>query len=195
MAAEIKCVQDMLSMHLRIPGHQWPYRWTTKNVAGLLSDIATAIEEADRYHDYRYRIGSVILHRCLDIVDGQQLVITLPLIMLRLDPSAGFQLLDTATFSDCETQANMRANCEFIGDWVGYQPDEWRERVMRAFADTLEAVVITVDRVEEAFQIFDSQNTRGCSLDFNPIAKAVAFKEMSVGSSLKLREMTRLTSA
>ena len=183
MSAEIKSVHDLLTLSLRVPAYQRPYRWTTKNVADLLGDINTAIEEAGKHPDYRYRIGSVILHRnevdgCLDIVDGQQRVLTLLLIMLHLDPGASFPLLDNATFSDRETQDNMRANYEFIGDWVGYQPDEWREKAARSFADTLEAVVITVDRVEEAFQLFDSQNTRGRSLDPHDLLKAFHLRAM-----------------
>lgn len=183
MAAEIRFVNDLLFMPLRIPGYQRPYRWATKNVADLLGDIAAAIEEADRYPGYRYRIGSVILHRNevnghLDIVDGQQRVLTLLLIMLHIDPGASFPLLEEATFSDRETQANMRANYEFIGDWVGYQPDEWCEKAVRAFSETLEAVVITVDRVEEAFQLFDSQNTRGRSLDPHDLLKAFHLRAM-----------------
>ena len=125
-------------MPLRIPGYQRPYRWTTKNVADLLGDIDVAIEEADKHNDYRYRIGSAILHRNeaegrLDIVDGQQRVITLLLIMLNLNPNESFPLLEEATFSDHETQVNMRTNFESIADWVGYQPEEWRKRAMRAF--------------------------------------------------------------
>lgn len=183
MSAEIKNVAKLLKMELSIPGYQRPYRWTTKNVADLLDDIATAIEEAGKYHDYRYRIGSVILHRTeadghLDIVDGQQRVLTLLLIMLHLDSDSSFPLLDNATFSNREAQENMRANYEFIGDWLGYQPDEWRERAMKAFANTLEAVVITVDRVEEAFQLFDSQNTRGRSLDPHDLLKAYHLRAM-----------------
>ena len=183
MSARIMSVTDLLSLPLRIPEYQRPYRWTNKNVADLLGDINTAIAEAKRYSDYRYRIGSVILHRNevdghFDIVDGQQRVITLLLIMLYLDPNTSFPLLEEATFSDRETQANMRANHEFIADWVGYQPDEWRESAVRAFSNTLEAVVITVERLEEAFQLFDSQNTRGRSLDPHDLLKAFHLRAM-----------------
>lgn len=183
MAAEVESVNELLKMDLRIPGYQRPYRWTKKNVADLLGDIGTAIEEADKHHDYRYRIGSVILHRneaegFFDIVDGQQRVLTLLMIMLHLCPDASFPLLEEATFSDCETQTNMRVNYEFIADWVGYQSEEWRGRAVKAFAETLEAVIITVDHVEEAFQLFDSQNTRGRSLDPHDLLKAFHLRAM-----------------
>lgn len=183
MAAEIKGVGELLGMPLRIPGYQRPYRWTTKNVADLLGDINEVVEEAAKHDGYRYRIGSVILHHDdvdgrFDIVDGQQRVLTLLLLVLCLSPETQFPLLDEGTFSDRETQANMRANYEFISDWVGYQPDEWRGRAMAALSGTLEAVVITVERLEEAFQLFDSQNTRGRSLDPHDLLKAYHLRAM-----------------
>ena len=183
MAAEIVSVQQLLSMRLHIPGYQRPYRWTTRNVAALLGDIDTAISEADMITDFRYRIGTVILHRndlgdCLDIVDGQQRILSLLLLMLYLDPDASFPLLSEAVFSDSETQHNLRTNYVFIADWVDYQPEEWWRKAKAAFSDTLEAVVITVNRVEEAFQLFDSQNTRGRSLDPHDLLKAYHLRAM-----------------
>ena len=183
MAAEIMSVGDLLSSDLRIPSYQRPYRWTARNVSALLGDIDSAISEAVRRPGYRYRIGSVILHRTgaegsCDIVDGQQRILSLLLLMLILDPGVSLPLLERASFSDRETQRNLRANYELISDWVGYQPREWRERAVRAFSETLETVVITVDRVEEAFQLFDSQNTRGRTLDPHDLLKAFHLRAM-----------------
>lgn len=183
MAAEIMSVGDLLSSDLRIPSYQRPYRWTARNVSALLGDIDSAISEAVRQPGYRYRIGSVILHRTgaegsCDIVDGQQRILSLLLLMLILDPGVGLPLLERASFSDRETQRNLRANYELISDWVGYQPEEWRAAAKKALSGTLEAVVITVDRVEEAFQLFDSQNTRGRTLDPHDLLKAFHLRAM-----------------
>lgn len=183
MAAEIRSVSELLGMPLRIPRYQRPYRWTTKNVADLLGDINSAVDEVERHDDYRYRIGSVILHfedadEHFDIVDGQQRILTLLLLVLSLSPETRFPLLEEGLFSDRETQGNMRANYEFISDWVGYQSDDWRGKVMVVLSDTLEVVVITVDKVEEAFQLFDSQNTRGRSLDPHDLLKAYHLRAM-----------------
>lgn len=183
MAAEIMSVGDLLSSDLRIPSYQRPYRWTARNVSALLGDIDSAISEAVRQPGYRYRIGSVILHRTgaegsCDIVDGQQRILSLLLLMLILDPGVSLPLLERASFSDRETQRNLRANYELISDWVGYQPEEWRAAAKKALSGTLEAVVITVDRVEEAFQLFDSQNTRGRTLDPHDLLKAFHLRAM-----------------
>ena len=182
MPAEIMSVGDLLSSDLRIPAYQRPYRWTARNVSALLGDIDGAISMA-RQPGYRYRIGSVILHRTgagssCDIVDGQQRILSLLLLMLVLDPDVSLPLLERASFSDRETQRNLRANYELISDWVGYRPMEWRAAAKKALSGTLEAVVITVDRVEEAFQLFDSQNTRGRSLDPHDLLKAYHLRAM-----------------
>lgn len=183
MPARVMSVRDLLSMELRIPAYQRPYRWTTKSIADLLVDIDNAVDESAKYDDYRYRIGSVILHDneaegCYDLVDGQQRTLSLLLLMLLLDPEARFPLLDSATFHDRETQYNMRTNFEFMRDWVGYQPEGWRGRAIKAYSDVLEVVIITVSRVEEAFQLFDSQNTRGRSLAPHDLLKAYHLRAM-----------------
>lgn len=152
-------------------------------MAALLGDIDSAIAESEKQSGFRYRIGTVILHRneaegCLDLVDGQQRTLSLLLLMLYLDSDASFPLLREGSFSNAETQRNLRANYEFIADWAAYQPAEWREKAKVAFHDTLEVVIITVDRVEEAFQLFDSQNTRGRSLDPHDLLKAYHLRAM-----------------
>lgn len=183
MSATIMSISELLSRNLRVPGYQRPYRWTTKNISDLLGDIDTAITFSDGYTGFRYRIGSVILHNnveegCLDLVDGQQRMLSLVLLMLCLDQGASCPLLEASSFSNRESQANIQANYEFIREWIGYQSDEWRGKVLAAFSSTLEAVVIIVDRIEEAFQLFDSQNTRGRSLDPHDLLKAYHLRAM-----------------
>lgn len=183
MSAEIMSVSDLLSLDLRIPDYQRPYRWTDKNVADLLGDIDGAIAESESYPEFRYRIGSVILHEnvadgCYDIVDGQQRLLSLTLLLLCLEDKTSFHLLDNSTFSSRETKHNLRANYAFMVDWVGFQSEGWRRSVLEAFASTLEAVVIIVSDIEEAFQLFDSQNTRGRALDPHDLLKAYHLRAM-----------------
>lgn len=83
--SEILSVNKLLSRQLNIPNYQRPYKWTRKNVSDLFGDIDTAISDSRRpdYTDFKYRIGSIILHNNngqYDIVDGQQRLITLSLI-------------------------------------------------------------------------------------------------------------------
>lgn len=70
------------SLPLSIPDYQRPYTWKAKNVVQLLDDIM-------KFSIYpEYRIGTIILHnngKTLDIVDGQQRIITSLLIARYLD--------------------------------------------------------------------------------------------------------------
>lgn len=64
---------DSDELPLNIPDYQRPYTWKAKNVIQLLDDVV-------RFSKYpEYRIGTIILHdnsNTLDIVDGQQRIIT-----------------------------------------------------------------------------------------------------------------------
>ncbi len=73
--SEILSVNKLLTRQLNIPNYQRPYKWTRKNVSDLFGDIDTAISDSRRpdYTDFKYRVGSVILHNNngqYDIVDS-----------------------------------------------------------------------------------------------------------------------------
>lgn len=71
--AEIKSVNELLNMNLDIPDYQRPYKWDIQNIDDLLYDITNAIDDADRYRtDFKYRIGTIILHKTKD---GMRLII------------------------------------------------------------------------------------------------------------------------
>lgn len=53
----------------------------------------------------------------------------------------------------------------FIREWFSLKNKDDKKNFIRAFDEILEVVVISVEKVSEAFQLFDSQNTRGKSLD------------------------------
>ena len=50
--------------------------------------------------------------------------------------------------------------------------------MLKALSGTVEVVVVCVDKVTEAFQLFDSQNTRGRALDPHDLLKAYHLREM-----------------
>ena len=72
---EITSVSDCLRKNLGIPEYQRPYKWNVQNITDLIHDIEHAIGENRLYTDFKYRIGTVILHKGYDIlhiVDGQK---------------------------------------------------------------------------------------------------------------------------
>ena len=179
--AEIKSVNELFKMNLDIPDYQRPYKWDIQNIDDLLSDITNAISDADRYRtDFKYRIGTIILHKTkdgvYDIVDGQQRIISLVLLKLCIEPEFNCSILDKK-FTNKVTQLNIHRNYGFIREWFSLKNDAKKEFI-NAFEKILEGGGICVDKVSEAFQLFDSQNTRGKALDPHDLLKAYHLREM-----------------
>ena len=181
-------VDELLKMKLKIPAYQRPYKWTRKNVADLLNDIGTAIDDNRRpgYKNFKYRVGTVIIHNKKDeagniternIVDGQQRLITLSLIKRALDSSFTNSLLEHE-YKDKDSVGNISDNYRFILEWRSVNVGKLKD-YRDAFEKILEAVLIEVDDISEAFQLFDSQNTRGRELDPHDLLKAYHLREMN----------------
>ena len=180
--AEIKNINELLNMKLDIPDYQRPYKWTIQNITDLLGDITNSIADAERYRTgFKYRIGTIIIHNTddgiADVVDGQQRIISLTLIKQCIEPGFASSILEK-DFANKVTQTNIHNNYNFIREWFSLKSDETKENFKKAFAEILEVVVISVDKVEEAFQLFDSQNTRGKELDPHDLLKAYHLREM-----------------
>lgn len=180
--AEIKSVNELLEMKLDIPNYQRPYKWNIQNIDDLLSDITNAISDAERYgSNFKYRIGTIILHKTknetYDIVDGQQRIISLVLLKKYIEPELVCSILEK-NFDNKITQYNIQRNYEFIREYFSLKSDDSKTKFSTAFQEILEVVVICVDKISEAFQLFDSQNTRGKALEPHDLLKAYHLREM-----------------
>ena len=185
--AEIKSIAEVLSMRLNIPNYQRPYKWSTRNIQTLLYDIEEAINEGAKFgSDYKYRIGTVILHqhgdennKVYDIVDGQQRLITFTLISKYLDQNNSFSSPILAhEFNHKISQTNIYNNYACIQDWFSQKEEDIKRKFQEAIEKTLEVVIISVNDTSEAFQLFDSQNSRGKALDPHNLLKAYHLREM-----------------
>lgn len=179
--AEILSVNNLLQLQLKIPLYQRPYKWTIRNMEELLSDISNAIADSERYRlEFKYRIGTVILHKDeneLNIVDGQQRIISLILLNLYLDKNFKCSVADNY-FTNKISQTNIHANYMFVSEWFSLKPDTEKNKFLEAMSSVLEVVVIQVDEISEAFQLFDSQNSRGKALAPHDFLKAYHLREM-----------------
>lgn len=180
--AEIKSINDLLQMKINIPSYQRPYKWTAQNIKELLEDISIAIDDSKKYNNkYKYRIGTIIFHKNnleeFDVVDGQQRIISLALIRKCIDPFFKMPLLKKK-FINKFTQANIHNNYMFIREWFSIKSYEDKVSFINAFENILEVVVLSVRNISEAFQLFDSQNTRGKALEPHDILKAYHLREM-----------------
>lgn len=180
---KIWSVDDLLAQKIVIPSYQRPYKWTEKNITELILDIQKSIEEARKYPNFKYRVGTVILYRASDtkpyeVVDGQQRLLSFLLLKLCLDQNFKCELLSTTKFSDKVTQRNLNENYKIIREWFSSVDDATKAAFNKALGDTLEVVVLTVNELSEAFQLFDSQNTRGRELYPHDLLKAYHLREI-----------------
>lgn len=183
--ARVLSIDQLLGWELRIPPYQRPYKWTKKNITDLLLDIETSIREAKKYKDFKYRVGTVILYAnteegkpTYDIVDGQQRILSFLLLSLCLERGVACSL-SKHKFSSKVTQKNLHENYQAIWEWFAFAPAGMREDFKQAMKEHLEVVVLTVDEISEAFQLFDSQNSRGRALYPHDLLKAYHLRVIS----------------
>lgn len=181
---DVISISELLKMNLSIPDYQRPYKWTHKNMVELLNDLTEAVSCAEKFEDFRYRVGTVILHTVskssetyYDIVDGQQRILSLVIIMLCLQPEYTCPLLEYSTFRNGITQKNLYDNYVAARDFLSADK-ECGAKILAALTKTIEVVTICVDNENKAFQLFDSQNTRGRPLDPHDLLKAYHLREM-----------------
>lgn len=158
---------DLLKQDLRIPHYQRPYSWEPATALQLLDDIRDAMIDPER-KDVPYVLGAVILHRTdtsLDVVDGQQRLLTLRMILLLLEPPDEFGHHEYAVNPIGRVWGELRLHIEDAS-----KAD--RAALARFIRERCELVRIETDDIDEAFRVFDSQNYRGKPLAPHDLLKA-----------------------
>nr|WP_295874111.1 DUF262 domain-containing protein [uncultured Chitinophaga sp.] len=181
---KVTCRTEAASVLLRrtlaIPPYQRPYKWREKQVLQLLEDIYISLEE----NRAAYRIGAVILHGN-DIVDGQQRLITLCSVLYYLGEkdSIGNHYQITGHFPHDISVMNIKQNYQCIKSWFEGKDEDTRRRFIHYLLYQCQIVVIEVKELSQAFQLFDSQNARGKSLEPYDLLKAFHLREMSLNTA------------
>ena len=172
--------------NIHIPEYQRPYTWTEKNVVQLLDDVI-------RFSKYpEYRIGTIILHENgekLDVVDGQQRIITSLLVAKSLAVT-DIELTTLDIPKHEKTVENIKNNFKVIQDYLRRHPTA-KEILEDYFLDHCTVVILQLTQLDEAFQLFDSANNRGKALYPTDLLKAFHLRELT-GSEEKKREMVDL---
>ena len=173
--AKILKIEDVFDLKLSIPDYQRPYKWTVKNVQQLIDDLLTHFHHQKQV----YRIGTVVIHKngeIFDIVDGQQRLITLSLLLYYLNdqnkPSNKSLLDETVTHTVSEN--NIINNYNFIKNYSISDKDKFKNYIL----EICEMVYVELDDLDEAFQFFDSQNSKGKPLESYDLLKAYHLREM-----------------
>lgn len=191
----IKVRELLENTSLQIPSYQRPYKWTTKNVNQLIDDIIIHKEKSE------YRLGTLVVHKDKNIsyiVDGQQRTITLALIAHAITQKQnitaeekkelkGFEpkFLDLP-FSNDISKVNIKNNYVQIERRI----IDFDAKSICFFLDKCTLVEVILNDVSEAFQFFDSQNSRGKDLEPHDLLKAYHLREMNSFSTEEERKKT-----
>ena len=201
---QIISVKDFLSVtSLTIPEYQRPYKWDQHNISSLFNDIKTQSDKP------AYRLGTIVLHRSkndegdvvLNIVDGQQRTLTLMLTVMAIIKH--YNLDDSLKSKNAHDIKQVIGNLvqsvpalaeeqKFASDISVYNLHSNFQEILRIISrgelniehiDFLlhkcEVVIFVLENESEAFQFFDSQNSRGKELYPHDLLKAFHLREFS----------------
>lgn len=170
-----KQTEDFKGFELHIPDYQRPYAWGERQVETLLNDLKEVAELGKKASPYL--LGSLIFHKnvkdkTLDIVDGQQRLVTLALICKALNDRSGFLMQEK--FPHSESQKNLKNNFDYIRKW--FERNGNFQELLES--NKIEFVCIVTLNLDDAFIFFDSANSRGKKLEDYDLIKAYHLREI-----------------
>lgn len=174
------------NVKLIIPVYQRPYKWTARNAIQLLDDITEAMNDSKEV----YRVGTLILHKDKDvykIVDGQQRTITFALLLYSLygimNEAVEIEFLKQDVYDNSYNKHNIPNNLNAFKRRLGKIAEGDDKQDLKRLRDYVERqcelIVVITEEVSEAFQFFDSQNSRGKPLYPHDLLKAYHLREMA----------------
>jgi Protein of unknown function DUF262 len=205
---DIITVRDLLGKSLTIPPYQRPYKWQRKHVRQLMEDVLAHGSEKNE----TYRFGTLVLHKKtiekdreegLDIVDGQQRMITLVLIVMAIHEDKRLNAeLDNLYFAYKDSTLAGLRSLEFRHKithqnvYHNYQEikrclETWDHHTLKFLLDQCELVWVELGELSEAFQFFDSQNSRGKDLFPHDLLKAFHLRALPDRSPTAQEEAVR----
>lgn len=164
-------INQLFESQLVIPAYQRPYAWSDEQVIALIEDLIEAFGAKKE----KYLIGNMIFHEekqkedaniKINIVDGQQRTITLALILNVLDTTiVNFLNQEINSLSYKSIRHNYALIEKKLKNYS--KKTEFKEFICKKTITTY----IKAESLDEAFMLFDSQNTRGKPLDRKDLLK------------------------
>lgn len=182
---DIVRIKDLDFSTMRIPDYQRTYKWGRKNVNQLINDVM------EFSLDSSYRLGTLVLNNG-DIVDGQQRVVSLALILSQLfrNPDIKKEILQNKSYNrlylsvigfwerTSYKSATAISNIYNNLDLIKSRESELGLDFFHTLVDKCEFVKVNLKSQTEAFQFFDSQNSRGMELSPHDFLKAYHLREI-----------------
>ena len=173
---KITKLKDLLNINLALPSYQRPYSWSVKSSNTLFIDTYEAFKNGIN----EYRLGSVILHKehsgKYNIVDGQQRLTTLSILLYCLGDDK--QRLLKEKYSKLSNDAIV-TNFGVLSKRANELTDDEFKKYKDYLLNQCTIVQIVTDSEQEAFQFFDSQNSRGKELAPHDLLKSYHLREMN----------------
>ncbi|MGX2972699.1 DUF262 domain-containing protein [Helicobacter sp. T3_23-1059] len=177
-SGEIGCgtivLEDLVRQNITIPEYQRPYIWDSERVKILLEDLSGFFESNQNKPD-KYLLGSLILCNgkdTLEVVDGQQRLVTLALILRVLDDGDSNKFLSNSKFQHNQSKAHIKENYDFIKSWFESKDNDKREIFKANLTHSIEFIYVIARRLDDAFIFFDSANAKGKRLEAYDLIKA-----------------------
>lgn len=166
---------------LSIPVYQRPYTWgkdrnhpwaPVDQVDILLKDLYEKYSN-DKEREHGYLLGTIVLcenEGILEVVDGQQRLVTLTLLFLALgEKNAG---LINQNFSHEQSKTNIKQNFDIINGWLYKKRLRESDDFKLFLKEKIFFVKVIAPTPDDAFIFFDSQNSRGKPLSKIDLLKA-----------------------
>lgn len=173
---KITKLKDLLAINLTLPSYQRPYSWSVKSTNTLFIDTYEAFKDGIN----EYRLGSVILHKesseKYNIVDGQQRLTTLSILLYCLgDDKQGLLEEKYGKLSNDVIVTNYGVLYRRTNELSNNERQKYKDYLMNKCT----TVQIVTASEQEAFQFFDSQNSRGKELAPHDLLKSYHLREMN----------------
>ncbi len=173
---KITKLKDLLNINMELPSYQRPYSWSVMSSNTLFIDTYEAFKDGI----IEYRLGSVILHKeysgKYNIVDGQQRLTTLSILLFCLGDDK--QRLLKVKYSELSNDSII-TNFVVLSKRISELTKEERKKYKDYLLNQCTMVQIVTDSEQEAFQFFDSQNSRGKELAPHDLLKSYHLREMN----------------
>ena len=186
---KITKIKELLTMDLTLPSYQRPYSWSVKSTNTLFVDTYEAFKDGIN----EYRLGSVILHKedsgTYNIVDGQQRLTTLSILLYCLGEDRQSMLKEKyGKLSNDVIATNFGVLSKRTIELTYDEGQKYKDYLLNQCT----TVRIVTDSEQEAFQFFDSQNSRGKELAPHDLLKSYHLREMnSEGENQKVKIINR----
>lgn len=178
--------KDESNGKLKIPVYQRPYRWSSESALTLVMDTYEAFSKKVK----EYRMGTVVLHKPsvqnnteTNIVDGQQRLTTISIILFALKKRTknGTDDIPSSLLDEEYSGESIKCiarNFDIVTRKIKEIDENKLEEYYEYILDSCTVVKIVTEDEQEAFQFFDSQNSRGKELAPHDILKSYHLRLM-----------------